>query len=374
MKYLERYKNYTKDFMLTDEDYDIIEQELLKKFKENNIEPDANALYFELQAIKKEPNNTYTIPIIRKLRKDKYRDVGITFNARHIAIKFFNNKYKDILDQYKKDKKQEFDIDNDKNGDLFLPFENELIKVPNKIGHNYIPLKILPLEDLQTKYSRHKRLKTFAQKGLKCVSCYRVGKYLIAAKDKSGQIHIDLYTKDFELMTVDHRKPKRLGGTYDIENLDPMCCFCNTKKGGDYDVNEKHKIDSDIYNQLKNIANNSDSFERFQINVTYYGYKKLIQVDVNLLINTEKISGREIKTYAPIIVGQDIRSNKFYIIDGHNRVKKAKKENVHYIDAYVTRGIISTKGGFSLEPETSIFVEQEKINLLDFYNKIKNEK
>lgn len=375
MKYLEKYKNYTENFMLTEEDYAIIEQELLKKFKENNIEPNAIAFYYELKTIKTDPKNSYTIPIIIKLYNDKYKDNSITFNARYFAIKFFNNKYKNILNQYKKDKKQEFDIDNDKNdSELFLPFENKLIKVPNKIGHNYIPIKILPLEELQTKYSRHKRLKTFAKKGLKCVGCDRVGKYLIAAKDRSGSIHIDLYTKDFELMTVDHIKPKWLGGTYDIENLNPMCCFCNTEKGGDYDVNEKHKIDSDIYNQLKNIANNSDSFERFQINVTYYGYKKLIQVDVNLLINTEKISGREIKTYAPIIVGQDIRSNKFYIIDGHNRVKKAKKENVHYIDAYVTRGIISTKGGFSLEPETSIFVEQEKINLLDFYNKIKNEK
>ena len=91
--------------------------------------------------------------------------------------------------RYKKDKKQEFDIDNDKNdSELFLPFENKLIKVPNKIGHNYIPIKILPLEELQTKYSRHKRLKTFAKKGLKCVGCDRVGKYLIAAKDRSGSI------------------------------------------------------------------------------------------------------------------------------------------------------------------------------------------
>lgn len=235
MKYLERYKNYTENFMLTEEDYTIIEQELLKKFKENNIKPDANALYYELKLIKTDSKNSYTIPIIRKLHYDKYKPLDINFNATYFAIKFFNNKYKDILDQYKKDKKTEFDIDNDKNGNkLLLPFEDKLIEVPNKIGHNYIPVKILPLEDLQTKYSRHKRLKTFAYKGLKCVKCDRVGKYLIAAKDKSGSLHIDLYTKDFELMTVDHRKPKWLGGTYDIENLDPMCCFCNTEKGGEY--------------------------------------------------------------------------------------------------------------------------------------------
>ena len=220
--------------MLTDEDYAIIQQELLKILRDNNIEPDANALYYELKIIKTDPKNSYTIPIIKKIYNEKYKDDDIKFNATYFAIKFFNNKYKDILDQYKKDKKLEYDIDNKNSSEIILPFENKLIKVPNKIGHNYIPVKILPIEDLQTKYSRHKRLKTFAQKGLKCVNCDREGKYLIAAKDKSGSIHIDLYTKDFELMTVDHIKPKWLGGTYDIENLDPMCSFCNTEKGGEY--------------------------------------------------------------------------------------------------------------------------------------------
>jgi len=52
MKYLEKYKNYTENFMLTEEDYAIIEQELLKKFKENNIEPNAIAFYYELKTFK----------------------------------------------------------------------------------------------------------------------------------------------------------------------------------------------------------------------------------------------------------------------------------------------------------------------------------
>ena len=84
-----------------------------------------------------------------------------------------------------------------KNGNfLLLPYGDEIVKVPGKIGHGYIPLKILPLDELRTKYSRHKRLKTFHVKGLKCVSCPREGKYLIAAKDSTGAIHIDVYTED----------------------------------------------------------------------------------------------------------------------------------------------------------------------------------
>ena len=90
------------------------------------------------------------------------------------------------------------------------------------------------MEELKTKYSRHKRLKVFHNKGLKCISCDRIGKYLIATKDRGGSIHIDVYTEKFKLMTVDHIKPKSKGGTYDIENLDPMCAKCNTKKADKY--------------------------------------------------------------------------------------------------------------------------------------------
>jgi hypothetical protein len=151
-------------------------------------------------------------------------------------MKFFELRYGNIIRQYKIDRKKEFEIENKKiKNYVYLPYGEEIIKVPERIGHGYIPLKILPLEELQTKYSRHKRLKVFALKGLKCVSCDRIGKYLIAGKDKSGAIHIDIYTKDFELMTVDHIKPKSKGGSYAIKNLDPMCVFCNTEKSNKYE-------------------------------------------------------------------------------------------------------------------------------------------
>ena len=117
-----------------------------------------------------------------------------------------------------------------KRNKFLLPYKDKLIKVPEKIGHDYTPIKILPFEELEKKYSKHKRLKVFHRKGLKCVRCERYGKYLIAARDVSGSIHVDIYTEKFELMTVDHIKPKSKGGTYNIENLDPMCSFCNSKK------------------------------------------------------------------------------------------------------------------------------------------------
>ena len=156
-----------------------------------------------------------------------------------VSAKFFEEKYGDVIRQYKADLKKNFELENKKVGRyIMLPLDGELIKVPERIGHNYIPVKIIPMVDLHDKFSRHKRLKTFHHKGLKCVRCERVGKYLIAGKDRGGQIHLDIYTKDFELMTVDHIKPKSLGGSYDIENLDPMCNFCNSEKSNKWEEPE----------------------------------------------------------------------------------------------------------------------------------------
>ena len=79
-----------------------------------------------------------------------------------------------------------------------LIFNGEEVNIPHKIGHGYVPIKILPLEELNTKYSTHRRLRVFHHKGLECVSCGKIGEYLIIGKDKGGSIHVDLYTKDFE--------------------------------------------------------------------------------------------------------------------------------------------------------------------------------
>ena len=120
---------------------------------------------------------------------------------------------------------------------VFEDFEE--VQLPEKIGHNYKPVKILPLSDLE-KFKEHRRLKTFYYKGCKCVNfeeCGNEGIYLIEAIDKHKvpNKHIDLYTKDFNLMTVDHIQPLAKGGLrYDINNLQPMCQKCNELKADKY--------------------------------------------------------------------------------------------------------------------------------------------
>jgi len=227
MKYLENFEQN-----LTEKDYSVIDKQLQNKIIEKGLEVNAQSIYSDLELLKKDKMNSFIYWIVKDYLKTK--------NIRIImknSMKFFESEYGDVIKELKKNIKKEFDVHNKKHGKgwLMMPFEGEMVKVPKKIGHGYIPLKILPLDELKSKYSRHKRLKVFYEKGLKCVSCPREGKYLIATKDRSGAIHIDVYTDDFELMTIDHIKPKSLGGSYDIENLDPMCHFCNTEKGAKYE-------------------------------------------------------------------------------------------------------------------------------------------
>lgn len=233
MNHLEKFNEYNEEII----DYNEIDNQLINKLKESNLKPNIDNIFADYEFLKKDRTNSFIFQIVKKYLKENNFDYKIQ-NIMKTASKFFELKYGDVINQYKEDRKKEFEIENKKiRGYVLLPYKGEIIKVPNRIGHNYIPIKILPMEELHTKFSRHKRLKTFHNKGLKCVRCDRVGEYLIAGKDKGGQIHLDIYTKDFELMTVDHIKPKSLGGSYSIENLDPMCTFCNSEKSNKYEEN-----------------------------------------------------------------------------------------------------------------------------------------
>jgi hypothetical protein len=234
MKYLENFEDNTK-IKLEDEDFTNIDNLLLDRIKENDLTPDIDTIYSEFELLKKDKMNSFIFHIVKKYLKDNGQDSGIQ-NIMKTSAKFFEIKYGEVIKKFRAHRKAEFDIDNDINGNhIMLSDGDEIIKVPSRIGHNYIPMKILPMEQLHTKFSRHKRLKTFHEKGLKCVRCPKEGCYLIAAKDIGGAIHIDVYTKEFDLMTVDHIKPKSKGGSYNIENLDPMCQKCNTKKSNKYE-------------------------------------------------------------------------------------------------------------------------------------------
>lgn len=113
------------------------------------------------------------------------------------------------------------------------------------LPHNKELIGFIPLADLYTEHKDHHRLTVFANKGLTCVGCGRVGTLLALGRDSyakdgsGGAVHIDLYTDDFVLMTVDHIVPKSVGKMLGwtkkqieaLENKQTMCDPCNGGKG-----------------------------------------------------------------------------------------------------------------------------------------------
>ncbi len=108
------------------------------------------------------------------------------------------------------------------------------VAIPKKVGHDFTPMWVKPLSFIFSEEARiHRRLHVFHYKGVKCAnpSCKRQGYYVIAGRDRFGGVHIDLYTKDFVLMTVDHIHALSKGGSNALHNKQPMCDPCNSRKG-----------------------------------------------------------------------------------------------------------------------------------------------
>lgn len=99
-----------------------------------------------------------------------------------------------------------------------------------ELAHKTILLEELDFSLLYTTYKEHRRLCVFALKGLECVCCGIVGTRLIKSVDKAGNIHIDVYTDDYTLMTVDHTIPFSISKDNTLANKEPMCHPCNFVK------------------------------------------------------------------------------------------------------------------------------------------------
>ena len=99
-------------------------------------------------------------------------------------------------------------------------------------GCNYIFMREKSVDCLKD-FKLHKRLKVFFNKGLACVTpnCKNVGTRFICARGGNGGHNWDIFTDDLVMMTVDHIVAKKNGGGNELENLQPMCCHCNTTKG-----------------------------------------------------------------------------------------------------------------------------------------------
>lgn len=107
----------------------------------------------------------------------------------------------------------------------------------NLSKYGYFFQEELSIDELYSKFSQHRRLKVFVTKGLRCVveNCNHIGSRLIQAIDKLGNKHIDLYTDNLMMMTIDHILPVSKGGNNELDNLQPMCYLHNNLKGNESD-------------------------------------------------------------------------------------------------------------------------------------------
>lgn len=85
-----------------------------------------------------------------------------------------------------------------------------------------------------------RRMACFAYKGVACVQCQKQGNILMLEEwSNGGGIHLDLFHIDDEggrtLMNIDHIIPKSKGGPNTLDNYQPMCQPCNTRKGNTYE-------------------------------------------------------------------------------------------------------------------------------------------
>lgn len=78
-----------------------------------------------------------------------------------------------------------------------------------------------------------KRIKLLKKLGHTCVSCGRSASRLQKCKDlkDNNRIFWRILSEDDMEITIDHIKPKSLGGKDTLENYQTMCLECNVNKG-----------------------------------------------------------------------------------------------------------------------------------------------
>jgi 5-methylcytosine-specific restriction endonuclease McrA len=106
-------------------------------------------------------------------------------------------------------------------------FDNCSIK---KIEHVSRLSELINQYPYRRKNNNFKRLKNFLKIGTQCKFCGKQGKFIVTINENETNYYTIVFDKDFIPITIDHIKPKSKGGSNKVDNLQPLCYYCNNLK------------------------------------------------------------------------------------------------------------------------------------------------
>lgn len=93
--------------------------------------------------------------------------------------------------------------------------------------------------------------------GYKCQNCNIKPSFFALGLDKSKRWHLDLYSDNHDMFTIDHIHPKSKGGKNNIENYQLLCKVCNEDKSDNIDgeISKKDLYkDNYIYRKVDSLS------------------------------------------------------------------------------------------------------------------------
>lgn len=158
------------------------------------------------------------------------------------------------------------------------------------------------------------RLRDIIRLDNKCAAngCSRVGSKFLVSIYYDGSIHVDLYSDDNTLMTIDHIIPKSKGGANSIDNYQMMCQPHNNDKGNIYEnlnfpkskliyrdmVNKKFEsMDisiEDASSAKEGVIKRLDEYKNYIV----YNFNNIDSIDVEMMVKDfVKKFGEDVVTY-----------------------------------------------------------------------------
>lgn len=128
-----------------------------------------------------------------------------------------------------------------------------------------------------------KRMQVFKHKGIKCVACGLEGAYFLKEKHgKDKNFHLNLYavhsTGKEVMFTKDHILPLSKGGKDCMDNLQPMCSICNTKKGNKTEKGKFVFVTGARF--IKGIFRMSPTIVSLVVGLIFYSFKEYVWAGV----------------------------------------------------------------------------------------------